>query len=308
MSKTAVAAVQMRARPLDVDHNLAQAGWFLEEAADKGAKLVLLPELFNVGYYVGPELFELWEREDGRTVTWMRERAERHRVIVAGSIAERRHGRLLNTLFMVEPGGRLYRYAKRQPMKHELAAFDPGDDNCIVATSLGRIGLAVCADIIWGRSLLRQFAGNIDLLLSPQASFTTRTLGRLQWWWEQRRGGLVEPVVRAIGAPYVTAGMIGPMQPVTRLFDTYMLGGTRVVNAYGRTLASVPFDEQGLAMAEVTLSSTGGMPNSEAFRDPGLGRDLVDCLIRTLPNIRPMQDSRSESQPPEPVESHVSAR
>ncbi len=38
MNSTTVAAVQMSARPLEVEHNLAQAGRFLEEAADNGAQ------------------------------------------------------------------------------------------------------------------------------------------------------------------------------------------------------------------------------------------------------------------------------
>ncbi len=36
MNSTTVAAVQMSARPLEVEHNLAQAGRFLSEAADEG--------------------------------------------------------------------------------------------------------------------------------------------------------------------------------------------------------------------------------------------------------------------------------
>lgn len=38
MNSTTVAAVQMCARPLHVEHNLAQDGWILEEAADRGAQ------------------------------------------------------------------------------------------------------------------------------------------------------------------------------------------------------------------------------------------------------------------------------
>jgi len=54
-----VAAVQMHARPRCVVENLAKAAGFIGDAAARGARLVALPELFNVGYFVGPELFEL---------------------------------------------------------------------------------------------------------------------------------------------------------------------------------------------------------------------------------------------------------
>jgi predicted amidohydrolase len=285
----------MSARPKDVECNLAKAEWYVEEAADRGAKLVVLPELFNVGYYVGPELFDLWEPEDGRTVTWMRERASAYGTVVAGSVAERRGTRLLNTLFIAESDGRLHRYSKRQPTKSELAAFDPGDDESIVETSLGRIGRVVCADIQWGRSLLKPLAGKIDLLLVTQASSSTRALGRLMWWWERREGkSVLARAIKAIGAPMASAGMIGSMQPVTRFFESYMYGGTCVTDAGGRTLAAVPFDEEGVAITDIVLGSTGGEPQAKVFRDPGLGRDLIDCLVRDLPNMRPRRDGRAE--------------
>src|SRR3974377_173386 len=105
---TTVAAVQMHAAPCDVAGNLSKAEAFLERASRHGAQLTLFPELFNVGYFIGPELFSLWESDDGRTVSWMREQAARRNMVVAGTVAERRGDRLFNTMFVAEPGGRLH--------------------------------------------------------------------------------------------------------------------------------------------------------------------------------------------------------
>ncbi len=299
MSGTTVAAVQMYARPKDVECNLVKAEQYLEEAVDRGAKLVMLPELFNVGYYIGPELFDLWETEDGRTVTWMREQAATHGVVVGGSIAEKRGTRLFNTLFIAEPDGRLHCYSKRQPFKLELAAYDPGDDKGIIETSLGCLGLVVCADILWGRSLLRPLAGNIDLLLFTQANCSPRAMGRLMWMREKHMGKpIFARVIKAIGAPMVSAGMIGPVQRITRFFNSYMCGGTCVTDDYGRSIAAVPFDKEGIAVANVVLGSTGGEPQAKVFKDPGLGRGLIDCLVQDLPNMRPRRTGRPKTELP----------
>jgi predicted amidohydrolase len=290
MATTIVAAVQMRATPRDVAGNLAKAEAFVERASRDGAKLTLFPELFNVGYFIGPELFELWEADDGRTVTWMREQAARRDMLVAGSIAERRGDRLFNTMFIAEPGGGLHRYAKREPIKPELAAFDHGADEAIVDTSLGRTGCAICADLNWGRTLLRPLAGNVDLLLFSQASSAPKPLGRLMWRQERKRGRpLLAGAVRAIGAPMVLAGLVGPMQRINRGFGAYLYGGTWVTDAEGRALANVPFGEEGMAVAVVSVGSTGGDPSSKVFRDPGFGRDLFNSLVVNLPNLRPLR-------------------
>lgn len=294
---TTVAAVQMRSIPRDVTGNLAKAAAFLEQASRNGAKLTLFPELFNVGYFVGPELFQLWEAEDGRTVAWMREQAARHNMLVAGTIAERCGDRLLNTMFIAEPGGGLHRYAKRQPIKAELAAFDHGDDEAIVDTSLGRTGCAICADLNWGRTLLRPLAGNVDVLLFSQASSAPKLLGRLMWRQERKRGRpLLAGAVRAIGAPMVLAGLVGPMQRINHGFGVYLYGGTWITDAGGRALANVPFGEEGVAVADVSVGSTGGDPSSKVFRDPGFGRDLLDSLMVNFPNLRPRR-RRSDPQP-----------
>lgn len=289
-STTTVAAIQMHAVPRDVQANIEKAEALLDRASRAGAKLAVLPELFNVGYFIGPELFELWEADDGRTVTWMRSQAERRNMLVAGTIAERRGDRLFNTMFIAEPDGGLCRYAKREPIKAELAAFDHGDDEAIVATSFGRTGCAICADLNWGSSVLRPLAGNVDLLLFSQASSAPKFLGRMMWRQERKRGRpIVGGAVSAIGAPMVLAGLVGPMQRINHGFSAYLYGGTWITDAEGRALANVPFGEEGVAVADIRVGSTGGDRSSSAFRDPGVGRGLLDSLMINFPNLRPLR-------------------
>lgn len=286
--KTRVAAVQTRAEPGQTSANVKKASALLSRAADDAARLVLLPELFNVGYYVGPQLFGWWETDDGPTVSWMRGESATRGIVVCGSIAERRGHRLYNTLFIAEPDGTLHRYAKRQPAKNETPAFDPGDDPNIVATHLGRIGAAVCADLTWGASLLRPLAGHGDLMFVPQASNAPRWQGKAVWWLETRyRRPLFAGHARCIGAPMVLAGLVGPMQRTTRLFGNYLYGGTWVVARDGRPLANVPFDTEGVAVADVTLGPLERRADPSLLRDPGFGRAILDALVIEQPNLRP---------------------
>ena len=232
-------------------------------------------------------------------MTWMREEAARHDMLVAGSIPERRGDRLLNTLFIAEPDGRLHRYAKRQPFKTELPAFDFGDDESIVATSLGRAGCAVCADLDWGRTLLQPFAGNVDLLLFSRASALPKSLARGICQLERKRpflGGAAE----AIGAPMLLAGLVGTTERQWRLLPSYvfggnyLFGGTWITDPSGRALANVPFGEEGLAVSDVRIGSTGGDPDAKVFRDPSLVYNfLIALIVVDAPaNQRPPRRSR----------------
>ena len=49
----------------------------------------------------------------------------------------------------------------------------------------------------------------------------------------------------------------------------------------------MPFDEEGVAVAAVSIGSTGGDPSSKVFRDPGFCSDLLGSWVVDLPNLRP---------------------
>jgi predicted amidohydrolase len=278
-----VAAVQMHARPTFVEDNLSKAAAFIRVAGERRARLAVLPELFNVGYFVGPQLFELWEDEHGRTVTWMRDQARQNGMLLAGSIAERRANRLYNTMFIAEPDGTLHRHAKRTPTVTEQAAFERGDDDPVAITSLGRIGQLVCAEAIHA-SCLRPLAGAVDIVVFSQASFAPRLVGRAMCAWERRTSSSLIPAIRVVGSPFVCAGMVGPVQRMTRLLPSYLYGGTYITDAGGRLLDRVDFGREGVAIASVTPGNDGG--DSTRLVDPGRWRALADRFLVRLPDLR----------------------
>ncbi len=73
----------------DVAENVRRATEAIESAAERGADLVALPEIFNVGYFA----FETYQRNaeplDGPTLTRISELADEHDIgVLAGSIVE----------------------------------------------------------------------------------------------------------------------------------------------------------------------------------------------------------------------------
>jgi predicted amidohydrolase len=84
-----LALAQLEVEGGEVEANVERAREAVAEAADAGADLVALPEIFNVGYFA----FDLYERRaesvEGPTVSALAESAREHGVgVLAGSIVE----------------------------------------------------------------------------------------------------------------------------------------------------------------------------------------------------------------------------
>lgn len=161
---TTVAAIQMFAVPFAVPRNLARARQLIEEAVSQGARVVLLPELFNTGYSYNGSLFDYAEPLDGVTVAWLRDGAAKLGCYLAGGILERSGDNAYSTLVLAAPDGGWFSYRKRHPFFWERSVCRAGGAPRIAHTAIGRIGLLVGADIAYDDSLAT-YAGQVDLLL-----------------------------------------------------------------------------------------------------------------------------------------------
>jgi len=144
-----VGIIQMQSTPLKTEENLSLAESLITQAAKDGAQLVVLPEMFNVGYYLGEELMTVAETlEAGRTVTWLRSQATRQGLYIITSLYERHEGHFYNTMVLVGSDGSLQHYRKRNPALSEVAVWrrSPVPGPGIFDTPVGRVGGAICFD------------------------------------------------------------------------------------------------------------------------------------------------------------------
>jgi predicted amidohydrolase len=211
--KLAVAAIQMSSVTHDVSANLASGDDRLRQARLAGADLVVLPELFNTGYDHRSDYAPIAEERDGPTIAHLKQRSRQWKIGIAAGFVEREGHHLYDSLAFVTPDGGLHVYRKRNLVFWERARFNGGRTPLVVATKWGRIGFAVCADMIY-RKVWNDYRGRIDVAIVSAAwpDFADRHTGRKHWLLG-RLGPLaaVIPgrVAQDLGVPVVFANQCG---------------------------------------------------------------------------------------------------
>ena len=159
-----IAAVQMDATPAPVSERLERAEGIVLQAAQAGAQLVVLPELFNTGYAYTDENYKLAEPVDGATSAWMKSTSARLGIHLAGAFLLLDRGEIYDTMLLFSPSGQMWRYDKNYPWAWERAYFRGRRGMTIAQTELGDLGLMICWDL-GHRALWKQYAGKADMIV-----------------------------------------------------------------------------------------------------------------------------------------------
>src|SRR5262249_43668301 len=148
--------------------NLARADALLRQARDEGVELAVLPELFNTGYALCPDYAPYAESLDGPTIRLLACRSRAWGMGIAAGFVERDGSHLYDSLAFVTPDGGVSTYRKRNLVFWERFRFRPGRSPLVVPTPWGRVGFAVCADMIY-RKVWHGYRDRIDLAVVAAA-------------------------------------------------------------------------------------------------------------------------------------------
>jgi N-carbamoylputrescine amidase len=218
----------------------------IREAAENGARLLLLQELHQSSYFCkveDPALFDLAEPVPGPGTAWLGGLAKELGVVIVGSLFERRAAGLYhNTAVVLEADGRLAgRYRKAHipddPAYYEKFYFTPGDDGLRpVESSVGRLGVLVCWDQWYPEAARLMALAGADVLLYPtaigrSAEDSEPEQRRQQEAWEiVQRGHAV-----ANGLPLLACNRVG--------YEPDPSGATAGITFWGNSFACGPQGE-----------------------------------------------------------------
>lgn len=155
MRKVKVAALQFSCSK-DVQENINKAEKMVKEAADNGANIILLPELFERQYFCQEKRYDYYNYalplEKNPAVNRFKEVAKELGVVIPVSFYERDIDRLFNTVAMIDADGSVLGIYRKThiPDDHfyqEKFYFTPGDSGFkVFDTRFGCIGVGICWD------------------------------------------------------------------------------------------------------------------------------------------------------------------
>ncbi len=223
-----VASIQLSPTSMR-DVNILRATTLLELAAQRGAKIAALPQLFNTEFFpsaIDKKNFSLAEAEDGPTITAMRGLSRKLSIVLICPIFEKAGEDYFNTAFVLGPEGELigkYRkvHVPQIPLWEEGSYFKTGDLGFpVFDTPYGRIGVQICWDTFFPEGFRILALNDAQIVFTPTASAFFHSRQK----WE-----------RALGAAAHSNGLF--------IVRTNRIGGNGEQEFYGRSFSVGPDGE-----------------------------------------------------------------
>ncbi|MEN8243703.1 MAG: carbon-nitrogen family hydrolase [Thermodesulfobacteriota bacterium] len=236
-----VASIQMSVVEGDKEQTIAKALENIKKTAD--ADLVILPEIWNIGFMSFDRYESEAEDREGPTLTTLRQAAREADIFLhTGSFVEKEGGSYYNSSYLLAPDGDiLANYHKIHLFGHnsrETQILTPGEKVIVADTPLGKIGMATCYDLRFPELFRRMAEQGAKLFLICSAW----PYPRLEHWIIFNRARALENQCFL-----VSANSVGPN------LGTTFVGHSMMVNPWGVILASGG-DEDVILKSEIDLS------------------------------------------------------
>ena len=178
MRNVKVAAVQMSCQTV-AEENIKKAERLIKEAAEYGANIILLPELFERQYFCQERRYEYYEFaktiDQNDAVKALMPVAKKLNVVLPLSIYERDGNSLYNTVVMIDADGSILGIYRKThiPDDHfyqEKFYFTPGNTGFKVwDTKYGKVGVGICWDQWFPETARSMALMGAEILLYPTA-------------------------------------------------------------------------------------------------------------------------------------------
>ena len=291
MRNVKVAAVQMSCQAV-VDENIKKAEKLIEEAAERGANIILLPELFERQYFCQERRYEYYEIaksiDKNDAVNELRPVAKKLNVVLPLSIYERDGNSLYNTVVMIDGDGSILgKYRKTHiPDDHfyqEKFYFTPGNTGFKVwDTEFGKIGVGICWDQWFPETARSMALMGAEMLLYPTAigSEPILDVDSSEHWRRVMQGHAAANLMPVIAANRIGTESVMPCKENGGQESSLKFyGSSFITDNTGKIIADAGRDKEEIIYSEFDLDKLDEDRLSWGlFRDrrPSLYQKIVD--------------------------------
>jgi len=225
----------------DKEVNLDKAKYLIGKAAENGAEMVVLPEMFNCPYDTSKFRDYAESRFKSKSLEAVSSTATEHDIyLVAGSIPELLDKKLYNSCFIFNKNGDVLDFHRKMHLFDvdipgvvfkESEIITAGDTVTVVETPPLKIGVAICYDLRFPELFRLMALKGADIMVVPGAF--NMTTGPVHW----------ETTIRARAIDnqtYVAA--VSPSPNTDLSYVAY--GHSMVVDPWGNVVAQAGVDEE----------------------------------------------------------------
>lgn len=248
MNKVKIALIQMKVTT-NKEVNLLKGIELINKAANEGAQIIVLPEMFTTPYDNSyfPEFSEICP---GYTTNKLSEAAFNNKIyLIGGSIPELENGKIYNTSFIFDKNGNIIGRHRKVHLFDiniengvrfmESDTLSPGNSITVCETEYGKIGVAICFDMRFPEQI-RLMADEGAIMVIIPAAFNMTT-GPAHWHLTAR--------MRAIDNQ-VFIGLTSPARDLESSYVAY--GHSLVCNPWGDVVEELS-DCEDILLTEINL-------------------------------------------------------
>ena len=259
MSRIVSVAITQMACSWDAAANIKKAEQLVREAAQQGAQIILLQELFETPYFCkkpNPDYLQLATTvADNPAIVHFQKIAKELNVVLPISFFERAGQARFNSIAIIDADGSLLGVYRKShipdgPGYHEKYYFNPGDTGFKVwQTRYAKIGVGICWDQ-WFPECARAMAlQGAELLFYPTAIGTEphdANINSCGHWQRVQQGHAGSNLT-----PLIASNRIGSEEQDG--YDITFYGASFIADQFGEKVAELNQTEQGVAVHSFDL-------------------------------------------------------
>ncbi len=267
--RIATASFLLDDAPHTIEQNIYRACAYIENAAQKGADVILLPECVTTAGVPATDRFTS-ERYPGEWTKAFRECAKKNAINVIAPYWVRVRNKIFNQATVIARSGVVAgMYRKVQPTAEEWRHSFAGTELPIIELDFGKIAVMICMDVYFPEIARVYAMKGAEILFWP-----TTTVGPSQEGLEaQIRSRAIDNSIPIVEANYAQCP---PYAPYAGRFRP---GNARIIDHNGDVIASTG-RRDGLAIAEIDLDAIRVTSGVIGKREPDRTRQDMEEQVR----------------------------